>query len=1066
MARLASIAKAGYYPTPPAVVEVVETLARAPQGGAILDPCSGAGRAVAALGRAWGLKTYGVEIEGERAAEAKAALDVALHGPAEFLEVEGEFGACLFNPPYDVDADGGGERLETSFLELATPWLTPGGLLIGIVPESTVRSWGFAGSLVAGYCDLQVYRFPPGEYERFHQVLFLAARREEEARYTYEATNSLVETEEFPALEPHVTAPYLIPYARPARFELSMPDVGQAIEAAQVEGVLAGETWQAFVAPQEGVGHFQPLMPLRAGHTALLMAAGFLDGVEVPGESGDLLLKGCTVKYTETSEETEGEARKTIETERLATAINALNLETGELETYDSRQKEEYQAFLDRHVEALSALMQEQYPPLYGFEHGRFGPYLGRVRSPQPLPGRQANGLLPAQAHVAAALAEGWRRYKTLIIVGEMGCGKTLTSIAAAYLRHAQAVERNEAVNKKVVVMCPGHLVRKWRREVKAALREVGGWAEIVATPSEVDQAMERPGLGFLVISKEKAKLRPGWAHRLRVRRRKITWQETRRVGYSDRYEVVTREAIVSVCECPDCGYQFEGEGGRPLSLDDLGQRKHRCPQCRAALFTDGEAEGDYRQLGQGHQTAEGRGKKLAVGYRRWPLAKYLNRRYAGKFDLILDEVHQVKGADTDQGYAAQDLLSGCCKAVVMTGTIYGGRASSIFHLLYRALPEFRLAYSYDDVERFIDHYGLRQEVRKEKRQERYHSRGGYWRESVRRKEIPGAAPGMVSHLLPYAAFLRLSDLGVELPDYAEERISVEMDEMLKEEHKQIDKLRDLALAAMHQGDVSLLSSYLQCALGWPDCPDKEEVYENEHDSVSIGPLPSPKGGWAKDKALVELVRHEQLRGRRVLVYFSQVRKRDPMPRVAKLLETFGYRVAILRQSVAPAKREGWLRKAVRDGCDVLFCNPNLVSTGLDLVDFPTIVYYGIEYSLYTLRQSSRRSWRLGQEKPVRVIFLHYTESMQEQALALIAAKLRAASLIDGEIAEGLAAMNATEDFTAQLMRSVMEGVPVDLGSLFREAVMVEEEVEEKTKPIVVPQVDFDPAEAVQLRMF
>ncbi len=86
--------------------------------------------------------------------------------------------------------------------------------------------------------------------------------------------------------------------------------------------------------------------------------------------------------------------------------------------------------------------------------------------------------------------------------------------------------------------------------------------------------------------------------------------------------------------------------------------------------------------------------------------------------------------------------------------------------------------------------------------------------------------------------------------------------------------------------------------------------------------------------------------------------------------------------------------------------------------------------------------------------------------MALIAAKLRAASLIDGEIAEGLAAMNATEDFTAQLMKSVMEGVPVDLGGLFREAVIMEGAVEEKTKPIVVSKVDFDPAEAVQLRMF
>ncbi len=476
MARLASIAKAGYYPTPPAVVEMVKTLACAPQGGAILDAFCGAGVAVAALGDAWGLKTYGVEIESERAAKAKSALDVALHGPAEFLAVEGQFAACLFNPPYDVDVEGAGGRLERSFLELVTPWLASSGLLVGIVPESTIRAWSFADDLTKRYHNVQVYRFPPEEYERFHQTLFLAVKREEEARYTYSNASSLAEAEEFPVLEPHA-AQRLIPYARPARFELSLPDVAQAIEASHEEGVLAGETWQAFVAPKEGAGRFQPLMPLRAGHTALLMAAGFLDGVEVPGEGGDLLLKGYTVKYTEASEETEGEVRKTIETERLATAINALDLETGELETHDSRQKEEYQAFLDRHVEALSALMQEQYPPRYDFEGGQFDSYLKRVRSPQPLPGRSANGLLPAQAHVASALALGWKHHKTLVVVGEMGCGKTLTSIAAMYLRHAQALGGGSGAGE-IGSGLPGHLQREGQIAARVGASAAGAAAE------------------------------------------------------------------------------------------------------------------------------------------------------------------------------------------------------------------------------------------------------------------------------------------------------------------------------------------------------------------------------------------------------------------------------------------------------------------------------------------------------------------------------------------------------------------------------------------------------------
>jgi hypothetical protein len=34
---------------------------------------------------------------------------------------------------------------------------------------------------------------------------------------------------------------------------------------------------------------------------------------------------------------------------------------------------------------------------------------------------------------------------------------------------------------------------------------------------------------------------------------------------------------------------------------------------------------------------------------------------------------------------------------------------------------------------------------------------------------------------------------------------------------------------------------------------------------------------------------------------------------------------------------------------------------GLDLLAFPTLYFYETGYSLHTLRQASRRSWRIGQ---------------------------------------------------------------------------------------------------------
>jgi hypothetical protein len=48
-----------------------------------------------------------------------------------------------------------------------------------------------------------------------------------------------------------------------------------------------------------------------------------------------------------------------------------------------------------------------------------------------------------------------------------------------------------------------------------------------------------------------------------------------------------------------------------------------------------------------------------------------------------------------------------------------------------------------------------------------------------------------------------------------------------------------------------------------------------------------------------------------------------------------------------------------------------------------------IDYSVYTVLQASRRSWRIGQTEPVRVYFFAYEETIQEDALQLVAAKVQ-----------------------------------------------------------------------------
>jgi hypothetical protein len=55
--------------------------------------------------------------------------------------------------------------------------------------------------------------------------------------------------------------------------------------------------------------------------------------------------------------------------------------------------------------------------------------------------------------------------------------------------------------------------------------------------------------------------------------------------------------------------------------------------------------------------------------------------------------------------------------------------------------------------------------------------------------------------------------------------------------------------------------------------------------------------------------------------------------------------VTILGGNINPRKREEWIAKRV-NGIDVMICNPRLVETGLDLVQFSTVIFFEPEYSL------------------------------------------------------------------------------------------------------------------------
>ena len=67
------------------------------------------------------------------------------------------------------------------------------------------------------------------------------------------------------------------------------------------------------------------------------------------------------------------------------------------------------------------------------------------------------------------------------------------------------------------------------------------------------------------------------------------------------------------------------------------------------------------------------------------------------------------------------------------------------------------------------------------------------------------------------------------------------------------------------------------------------------------------------------------------------------------------------------------------------------------------------DYSVYTMRQVSRRSWRIGQTAPIQVVSMAYLNTLQADALKLVAKKLQSSFVVEREHPEdGIAAYGAT----------------------------------------------------------
>ena len=445
------------------------------------------------------------------------------------------------------------------------------------------------------------------------------------------------------------------------------------------------------------------------------------------------------------------------------------------------------------------------------------------------------------------------------------------------------------------------------------------------------------------------------------------------------------------------------------------------CDEDGEPVFSDSQAQRMEKALGK-TEFSMGKG-----GYQPTEFIKrYLPKNYFGL--LVVDEGHEYKNYGTAQGQAFGTLARCCQKILCLTGTLMGGYADDLFYLLWRLNPNMMMedGFIYNKSRslgtashQFMVQHGVLKEVIKSNGKE--YDNGAFAsskakRASVRTARAPGFSPlGLMRYVLPITVFLKLKDIGGDvLPEYSEEFHRVFMtDEMENEYQKMSEHLKDELKKAISHGDNTLTGVVTNALLSYPECCFEAQSVDWKSQKRILWqtePLFDDNTPTPKEAKMIEIVQSHLAKGRKCLVYTVYSDTKDTTGRLKTLLANEGIKASVLKSTVKADSREDWVDAQLDAGCEVLICNPELVKTGLDLLQFPTIIFMQTGYNVYTVMQAARRSWRIGQTEPVEVHFAGYSGTAGEVCLELMGKKISVSQSTSGDMPEnGLDILNQEE---------------------------------------------------------
>jgi hypothetical protein len=240
-------------------------------------------------------------------------------------------------------------------------------------------------------------------------------------------------------------------------------DEEQGLRLIQEQGAWKTNGFQALLEVPRPPEQIEPVVAPRPGHMALVLAAGVANGAVIQTEDyGQVAIRGKT-QHVEQIARVEIEAapgdpeRQVKKTTIRLKPTTTLTLLAQDGTVVEMEGDEALLGFITANKHSLTSYLNQKFKPMYGFDFAGMGRWLERIRLKGKYP------MYTAQKHVVGATVRGFQSRNSILLVGQMGVGKTLIGGSTAIALAASVIEKVRGQigdDQVVLIVAPPHVRR------------------------------------------------------------------------------------------------------------------------------------------------------------------------------------------------------------------------------------------------------------------------------------------------------------------------------------------------------------------------------------------------------------------------------------------------------------------------------------------------------------------------------------------------------------------------------------------------------------------------------